>query len=245
MVISEMHLQFKVGVDKTDSFNSANFQPEEIDLYLSDAQEQFVEQRAYGNNFKRMSLEETQKRVKDLQSITYNAVINPLAQQAANKPNGYFVELPLDYRHAINEEVTLTYSSCNNSVTERVPVIALTHDRYNKTVNNPFSKPSIQKVYRLPYGRFNGREHFEIIIPPNTTLVNYILRYIKNPDKINLAGRIIPPAVTPYGLFNPTDQGELSDEVYREIIRLAVRNALGDIESQRTNESRERLTELE
>jgi len=70
MLVDEMHLQFKIGVDKTDSLNSANFTPAEIDIYLSDAQEQFVEQRAYGNNFKKDSVEETQQRVKNLQRIT-------------------------------------------------------------------------------------------------------------------------------------------------------------------------------
>ena len=40
-------------------------------------------------------------------------------------------------------------------------------------------------------------------------------------------------------------QGELVDEAYREIIRMAVRNALGDIESPRTQESMQRITEIE
>ena len=91
MKVSEMHLQFKLGVDKADSLNSPNFLPEEIDVYLSNAQEEFIEQRAYGNNPKRESVEETQKRVKDLQSLTKNAVITPLASTTDNKPNGLFV----------------------------------------------------------------------------------------------------------------------------------------------------------
>lgn len=234
-----MHLQFKVGVDKTDSFNSANFQPEEIDLYLSDAQEQFIEQRAYGNNIKRTSLEETQKRVKDLQSLISNAIITPLAAQVENKPNGRFVVLPADYRHAINEEVKVSYLDCGNTVTEFIQVVALTHDKYNKTMSNPFSRPSKNKVYRLAYGRFNNQEHFEIIVPSGFTLVEYNLRYIKNPRKIDLAQRLTPPGLP------GTSQGDLTDEIYREVIRIAVRNALGDIESQRTQESIQRLNELE
>lgn len=246
MTVNEMHLQFKVGVDKTDSLNSANFTPAEIDIYLSDAQEQFIEQRAYGNNFKRESVEESQQRVKNLQSIVKNAQITPLAFQVNNKPNGLFVELPTDYRHALEEEVSLTYLDCNGqSQTTRVPVVALSHDKYGKTITNPFSKPNINKVYRLPFGRFNNAEHFEIISSPGYTINTYYLRYLKNPAKINLAARIIPPATTPYGLSQGTDQGELVDEAYREIIRMAVRNALGDIESTRTQESMQRLNEIE
>lgn len=240
MTVDEMHLQFKVGVDKTDSFNSANFTSAEIDIYLSDAQEQFIEQRAYGNNFKRDSVEETQQRVKDLQSIVKNAIITPLPVSADNKPNGRFVVLPSDYRHALGEEVDITYQDCNNqSQTMRVPVVALTHDKYTKTVANPFSKPSLNKVYRLPFGRFNNQEHFEIVYSPTMTLSTYILRYLKNPTKIDKAQRLTPPGLP------GTAEGDLSSEVYREIVRMAVRNALGDIESPRTTESVERLKEIE
>jgi len=151
MTVNEMHTQFKVGVDKTDSLNSANFTIAEIDLYLSDAQEQFIEQRAYGNNAKRETVEETQKRVKDLQSLVKNSQITPLVNDPTqNKPNGRFVELPSDYRHALEEEVSISYADCNGTTqTTRVPVVALSHDRYNKAVANPFSKPNLNKIYRL------------------------------------------------------------------------------------------------
>lgn len=240
MTVTEMHLQFKIGVDKTDSLNSANFTPAEIDIYLSDAQEQFIEQRAYGNNFKKESVEETQQRVKNLQSITYNAVIIPLAAQSDNKPNGVFVVLPTDYRHALEEEVDVIYTDCNGATkTARLPVVALTHDKYNKTMANPFSRPNINKVYRLPFGRFSGSEHFELIVGTGFTITNYYLRYLKNPTKIDLAQRLTPPGLSGTGI------GDLADEAYREIIRMAVRNALGDIESPRTQESMQRITEIE
>lgn len=241
MTVDEMHLQFKIGVDKTDSFNSANFTTAEIDIYLSDAQEQFIEQRAYGNNVKKESVEETQQRVKNLQSIVRNATITPLAATADNKPNGLFVTLPSDYRHSLEEEVLVTYTDCNNATQQsRVSVVALQHDKYNKAVANPFSKPNLNKVYRLPFGRFNNAEHFEIISTPGYTVNTYYLRYLKNPAKINLANRTLPVPSIGTG-----QQGELADEAYREVIRLAVRNALGDIESARTQESMQRLTEIE
>jgi hypothetical protein len=240
MIVQEAHTQFKVGVDKTDSLNSANFQVEEIDLYLSDAQEQFISQRAWGNNYKRESLEETQKRVADLQTITKNANLTTFVNNSDNKPNGFFVELPNDYRYAINEEITVSYTDCNNTQkTTRIPVIALTHDRYNKTIVSPFTKPSLNKAYRLPYGRFNNKEHFELIIPANTTLTTYHLRYLKTPAKIDMAQRLTPPGL------GAAAQIEMADEACREIIRIAVRNALGDIESNRTSESIERLKEIE
>lgn len=241
MIVNLMHQYFKVGVDKTDSLNSANFLTEEIDLYLSDAQEEFIEQRAWGNNFRQLSIEETQKRVKDLQDITVNANITTFVNTSDNKPNGTFVQLPTDYRHAINEEITVTYLDCNSvQQTTVIPVIALTHDKYNKVIANPFTRPSINAAYRLPYTRTQtGEQQFEIIISPDQTLVTYHLRYLKNPAKIDKA-QILSPVGLP-----GTAEGEMTDESYREIIRLAIRNAMGDIQSTGTPEAKERLTELE
>lgn len=240
MLVSRMHQEFKVGVDKTDSLNSADLLPEEIDVYLSDAQEQFIEQRAYGNNPKGLSVEETQKRVSDLQSITLNAVITPAANATDNKTNGVFVDLPTDYRHALHEEALITYTDCNGTEsTKLVPVEAITHQRYNKIIQNPFLKPSTDRVLRLPYGRFNSVEHFELISGDGVTVTTYYLRYLKNPEKIDLAQALTPPGL------DSTDHGELKDECYREIIRIAVRNALGDIESPRVQESIQRNTEIE
>lgn len=240
MIVNRMIQLFKVSVDKTDSLNSPDFLAEEIDSYLSDAQEEFIEQRAYGINSKNEFLEETQKRVKDLQSLTRNANINTFLNNTNNKPNGTFVQLPIDYRHSIQEEIQVTYSDCNQQVKQaRVPVIALTHDKYNKVIQNPFTQPSLLKAYRLPFGRIQGREYFEIIIAPDQTLDTFILRYIKNPEKINSAQIIIPPATIPFGL-SANQEGELTDESYREIIALAARNAMGDIQSPGTQEKLER-----
>lgn len=255
MIVDRMHTEFKVLVDKSDSFNSANFTIAEIDLYLSNAQEEFIEQRAWGNNFKRESIEETQKRVKDLQSLVVNARLSFLPSTLDNKENAFFVALPdgvtvLDennipypkYRHAINEELVVQYVDCNERTkTTRVPVVALTHDKYNTAVTNPFAKPSFNRVYRLPYGRIGNLEHFEIIVSPPMIMTSrgYQLRYLKDPKKIDKAQIQVP-----LGLPGNA-QGDLTDESYREVIAIAVRNALGDIQSERVSDAREKLNEIE
>lgn len=242
MILSQAHQLFKVYTDKVDALNSANFLPEEIDLLVSNAQEQFIEQRAYGYNFQNKHLEETSKRTKDLQSITQNANITAFVNNTDNKPNGTFVILPVDYRHAIQEEVTVSYLDCHNQTqTARVQVIPLQHSQYNKMIENPFVRPSLDKAYRLPYGRFNNQEHFEIIIGVGQTLVTYHLRYLKNPRKLNLANLPnIPNSIT-----NPNAVLDMTDESYREIIALASYNALITIESQRGLTEREIFKEIE
>lgn len=258
MIVSQAHQQFKILVDKTDVLNSPNFLPEEIDQYLSDAQEQYIEQRAYGNNFKRLSVEETQQRVKDLQDITVNANLNTFLNNANNLQGGTFVALPdgvtiLDntgvllpeFRHPLTEFVTITYRDCNSSVvTTRVPVEALTHDEYNRINQNPFATPNLDRVYRVPYGRINNIQYYEVILDPSFTLVTYHLRYLKNPQKFNLAQIIIPPALIPFGLPG-TGIIEMTDSACREIIMLAVRNALGTIQAPAVQDAMSRLNEIE
>lgn len=252
MIVDRMHQEFKVGVDKTDSFNSANFLTEEIDLYLSDAQEEFIEQIAYGNNIKGLSVEETQQQVKNLQDLTVNANLFTFIQNSTNKPNGTYVALPdgltiLDasgvllpeYRHALNEEVTVEYRDCNGSPTQvRVPVVATTHDRYNRMIASPFSRPNLNKVYRIPYGRINNVEYFELILGAGQTLIMYHLVYLFNPRKIDKAQILVPPGLP------GTSQGDLTDTSYRTVVRIAVRNALGDIVSPNTPDSIQKLKEI-
>ncbi len=252
MIVDRMHQEFKVGVDKTDSFNSANFLTEEIDLYLSDAQEEFIEQIAYGTNPKGLSVEETQQQVKNLQDLTVNANLNTFIQNGNNKPNGIFVALPdgltiLDntgvllpeYRHSLTEEVTIQYNDCNRVLQQiRVPIVATTHDRYNRTISSPFSRPNLNKVYRLPYGRINNVEYFEIVLGIGQTLITYHSTYLLNPRKIDKAQILVPPGLP------GTAQGDLTDTSYRTVIRIAVRNALGDIVSPNTPDAIEKLKEI-
>lgn len=116
MNIGQMHTEFKIGVDKIDSLNSANLLPEEIDVLLNNAISSFVNQRAYGNNAKKQGLEETQKRVDDLRSLISNYQTSTFVTNSNNKPGGVFVNLPSDYRHAIEEEATIIAKDCNSKV---------------------------------------------------------------------------------------------------------------------------------
>lgn len=238
MTVQEMHTQFKLGVDKVDSLSVPNFLVEEIDTFLNNAQEQFIEQRAYGTNPKRQGLEETQKRLDDLKNISKNFESTVFIQNTENKPNGVFVSLPSDYRHAMEEEVSIQYEDCNgNIVNERPEVVPTTHDRYNRIIKDPFNKPDRSVVYRLGYGIVSGNETFELIPSPSETINNYYLRYTREPQRIQ------------YGSLYPTpiaDQdSELSNHTHREIVAIAVKNALEGIESPRYPTNKNELNEIE
>ncbi len=112
-----MHTEFKVGIDKTDSLNVPNFEPEERDLWLNKAQQRFILQRYGGSNPKRQSFEETEKRSNDLRELIVNNSLSPLPfDSSVNKTNGVFVDLSGTtdtYWFAVNEEADVTYTDCN------------------------------------------------------------------------------------------------------------------------------------
>ena len=238
MNVAEMQYEFKIGLDKVDSLSVPNFLPEEIDIFLNNAQEQFISQRAFRTNPKREGLEENQKRTDDLKNIIKNFSSATFIVNADNKPNGKFVNLPSDYRHAIQEEAKVTYSNCKNVLTYGVAeIIPTTHDRYNRLIKDPFNKPNTEIVYRLGYERVNGVESFELLSDSTITISDYYLRYIKNPQVIRYG--------TQYQVPTTDLDCELSDHTHREIIAMAVKNALEDIESPRYQSSKIELNDIE
>ena len=238
MTIAEMHREFKLGLDKVDSLSYPNFLPEEIDTLFNVAQEKFVKQRAYANNFRRSGLEETQKRLDDIRNLLTNYETSTLTQTSSNKPNGFFVSLPSDYKFAVEEEANIQFVDCNdNQVTERADVVPITHDRYNKIKRDPFNKPDDFEIHRLGFSRVSNVESFELITGDGNTITTYYLRYIKEPVEMRFG--------TAYETPTTDVDCELADHTHREIIAIAIKDALEDIESPRYPTSKNELNEIE
>jgi len=65
MTIANMHVAFKLLLDKSTGLEFPAFEPEEIDLWLNKAQRQFVKNRFLGTD-KGIGFEQTSKRIMDL-----------------------------------------------------------------------------------------------------------------------------------------------------------------------------------
>tara|TARA_Y100000004_G_scaffold62249_4_gene69724 strand:- start:2859 stop:3536 length:678 start_codon:yes stop_codon:yes gene_type:complete len=225
MSIDEMHKEFMILIDKADSGGAPSFLPSEIDVFLNAAIERFVSKRAFGNNPRRTTFEEDQKRRDDLRNLILQDTINPenVDLSGANKINGIFVRLPRNYRHAINEEAQIELSDRS---LHTVSVKPITHDRYNKIIDDPFNKPEQHTVYRLDY----SGDRFELICGEGTRLSKYYLRYIKHPNVVD---------------YSDNKGCDLSEHTHREIVRMAVLEALENIESPRYQSSKIELNEIE
>jgi hypothetical protein len=215
MLVTDMILECKFAYDKLDSLNYPDIQDNEWLLLLNKAQDTFVKQRYGYNNFTKQSFEEVQKRTEDLKNIVVTSTILPQALSTDNiNVNARFFILPVDHYFTVQERVTITYPSCTNvSITEDVYTKAIQHDDYSRLIDNPFEKPSTEKCLRL---MDNGK--VEILYDPSVTLVNYKLRYIKEPVPMSLV---------------PLVNCELSNHTHYEIINLTVSLAMEGTESKR------------
>lgn len=233
-----MHIEFKIGLDKTDSLNYKDFLPEEVDSFLNNAIGKFTEQRAYGNNKRGLGFEETQKRLDDLRTLVKNTNITTFTNTPDNKPNGVFITLPTDYRHAVEEDATISFIDCKNQTQTKITnVTPVTHDRYNKTLKDPFDKPYDDEIKRMGFGLVGGNESFELITDGTYTITNYHLRYISQPVKVQFGSTYAVPS---------TDINcNLPVHTHREIVRIAFTDALRNIEAPRTQLEEQELNNIE
>jgi len=218
-----MHLEFRLLMDKADSGSAPSYLTTEIDSFLNAAIEKFITKRMFGNNPRKTMFEEDQKRRDDLRNLIKNYEVSPIANIADNKDGGQFVYLPADYRHSLSEECTLL-----SNPLKKVSVKPLTYDRYNKVVNDPFNKVSSKLVYRLDY----LGDKIELISTGGVS--KYYLRYIIVPEPVILAqGDTLSVSCS------------LAEHTHREIVRMAVVEALENIEDPRYQSSKIELNELE
>ena len=233
MTISQLHQEFKIALDKVDSLNYPDILPEEIDVFLNTNILKFISQRVYGNNARKERVEETQKRFDDLLTLVTGSTISTFQSPFSGKPNSLVATLPSDYWHTLEEEAQITYLDCNSvSTSARVPVYAVTHDRYNKIIRDPFNKPDNTKVIRMG---LTGK--MELITATGITLTDYYLRYIKKPATVQYG--------TIYTVPTTDVQPDLPESTHKEWLAMAVTDCLEKIESKRTQSSTQLLTTLE
>jgi len=224
---AQMHKEFKLLMDKTGEGGSPSFLSDEIDRFLNIAQDKFVSKRAFGNNIRRTSFDEDQKRKDDLRTLIQTEILTEGKTTNISKPNGITYKLPVNYRHSINEEALIETFENNNSA-RRVGVTPITYDRYNKIVNDPFNTPGKDTVYRLDYGGASNEHQVELITGDNQYIVEYHLRYLQSPSEIKEDSQCI-----------------LSAHTHREIVRMAVVDALENVEQPRYQSSKIELNEME
>ena len=117
MTISEMHILFKLSLDKVGNSSLPYFEPEAIDLILNYAIKAVYKQKITGNNALRQGAEETNKRRTDLQTMIVGYSTETFVTNSDNKPYGKFVEVPSNMFYLLDEEVCISSDTCAPTIT--------------------------------------------------------------------------------------------------------------------------------
>jgi len=121
MTISDMHINLRLEIDKTDTLDSIGFETEELDYWLNSAIRSFVRTRYKGSSSARgEAFEQNQKRIDDLRTLVDETTISPSrGTTSSDKPNSYNASLPSSntYWFALSEEVTIAYQSSTTALT--------------------------------------------------------------------------------------------------------------------------------
>lgn len=215
MVITDMHIGFKLKMEGYETLTYRDWHNDEIDYWLNEAIRVFTIER--WNGYKGKSFEEGQKRIEDLRSILKDYSGTPITNFSIDpsplgdllqKPNAYYFSLPDDYWLADEEEVTLNVAD----VAVRTGITECVGDSYSFMIENPFSSHKLRFGKAKPLRIFGG-SIVEVVTDGNYTVTAYHLRYIRK------------PAVVLY----PSVSCDLNPLVHEEIVEKAVSMAVARV----------------
>jgi hypothetical protein len=183
MDIIQMHLAFRLNLDKSGKLELPAFEPEEIDFWIYSAIVK-LEKTRYTGSDKNLSFEETLKRSEDLKTLVQDAVITP----SYSGNNTYIANLStlVDKWFILGEEVEITYTKLGNSTTssKRQGVTKCTIDTYRSKLDDPYSEHRLHYEEAQPL-RLIYQNTVELISDGNYTITKYYLRYLKKPQRVN------------------------------------------------------------
>lgn len=204
----QMQLSFEMKIGQFGNYDFYKpLQSHEMQDFLNEAQE-MVLQELYEE------FEQSEKIRTELSPLVKNQVFSSFTTGSAEgHTNGYIVDIPNEVLYPVGERCNISYIDCNSvSQTIESKVLPFTHDEYIMNVNNPYTKPSKDILWRMELGASGSYyKRHEIITDGSITLNSYNLRYIKRPTDLNLI---------------TTNTSELDPSVHDQIVDLAVQIAL-------------------
>lgn len=230
MNITQMHLAFRLQVDKSGNLELPSFEPEEIDFWLNTAISRFVKTRFTGSD-KNLSFEEHLKRTEDLKTLVVEETINPTG--GTIKPNSFIADLSglTTKWFILGEEVEIVFTKLGTSGSsyKRQGVTKCTVDTYRTNIDDPYSEHILHyeeaKPLRLVY-----QNTIELITDGNYTISHYYIRYLRRPIAVSLTGNT---------------SCDLPEHTHDEIIALATSMVLENIEQPRYQSQLNELNKVE
>jgi hypothetical protein len=230
MTIAQMHLAWRMQLDKSGSLELPSFLPEEIDFWLNAAANKFAKIRYTGSD-KGLGFEENLKRTEDLKTLIIDDDLIPVA--GTLRPNSWVCDASaLDRKWFIlGEEVDIHYTKLGevNHSTKRQGVTQCTIDTYRSHIDDPYSEHILHyeeaKPLRLVY-----QDYIELVTDGNYTITKYYIRFLRKPAEMSLVG---------------SDNCDLPEHTHDEIVLMAVSMALENIEQPRYQSQMNELNKIE
>ena len=225
MTTTEFRDYVLVTYDSISNFAAPGYEDADINLFLNAAQEDFVKSLYNGmSNIGRVGFEETEKRSKDLSELKRFADISATTP-GNHGSNSLFVQLPPKYLYTINEEATIFFTSCGETVSERVSVKPIREDYYNANIKNPYKRPDNGLVWRMDASRTltgspvtGTTKRHELILGDNTTFNTYHVSYIKYPKEIDITD---PTNLTGFCELDPSTHRQIADMAVQYMLEAA------------------------
>lgn len=199
MTLEELSNEFDVIVNSYDNSQSLVFNEYEKSIYLTKAQEYII--KDLYRNYE--GTEELNSYLKTLiKDKTY-----PI-EDSTNIELDY----PDNFLYILKEYANINTTCKSNN---RVDVLPITQDEYNKVVENPF-RGSKSKVLRL--------EENKIKLITDLPIISYTMTYLSNPSPIILVD--LPNGLTINNESKKSTTIETSESIHREILDKAVQLAI-------------------
>lgn len=214
MTISEMHIETELRLQKVGTYAVDNFQREEYDAFLNDAQVRWVKNRFSAfSNAKQKGFEEVVKRLDDLRTLHKEETIETPATS-----NGLLAFLlPSDYQFFVAGRVDSYASPCGTATTSS-PVangkVRLVETQgWMDMRRNPFAKSKHDSVLAIIRGN-------NLFLDADATFIPFkvYLEYLRSARIMSYTGNI---------------SCELPEHTHTEIVDLAVQLMIEGIESGR------------
>jgi hypothetical protein len=202
MTVNQMIESFLVYYDRITSFSAPGYQTGEIVLFLNNAQDDFIKDRMFGQNFQPPAFEDNQRRIADLKELS---TITNLYYYSTDTLGCKLYTLPSDFLFAIKCIATCTRTGypvittgelfeCNFIKTEQI----------SKLISTVHNKTHFIKPYCTIAGTY-----IKIVVDRFTSNTALTFEYLKKPTALVVGGNC-----------------DLATHTHQEIVDIAVRQAL-------------------
>lgn len=223
MNIQDMHLDFKIKVNKIDSQQFAGLLVPQIDWLLNEAQEIFIKTRLGINNIYQKGLESSQKRIEDLRPLVVKSAI-----QTASSLDSvtYTAPLPSNYLYYLRSKANATKGECKGELS----IIIVQHDDLTNVLASQFYSPNFEW---LETSAVFGPNELYVYSDGTFSIDTVTLEYVRKPVRMAYpSGYENGSYELPDGSVLSTDQdSDFANNMFaaREIVDIAVMLATTNI----------------